>query len=77
MKALFRTDNGWTGAWRVAGLLTRFTAASIALIMLGAITLVQLPHGFFMNWFGIAAALLIEGGGRWSADRGVAESIAQ
>jgi putative oxidoreductase len=59
--------------------------------MLGAITMVHLPHGFFMNWvgqqqaegyeyhllvIGMAAALLITGGGRWSVDRGVAERSA-
>ena len=74
----------------LAGFLTRFTAASLTFIMLGAITTVHLPHGFFMNWFGqrgegyeyhllvigMAAALLITGGGRWSVDRGVAERIA-
>ncbi len=75
----------------LAGFLTRFAAASLAVIMLGAITMVHLPHGFFMNWggqqqgegyeyhllvIGIAAALLITGGGRWSADRVVAERIA-
>jgi putative oxidoreductase len=52
--------------------------------------MVHLPHGWFMNWFGqrgegyeyhllvigMAAALLITGGGRWSVDRGVAERIA-
>ncbi len=67
----------------MAGFLTRFTAASLAVIMLGAITVVHLPDGFFMNWFGqqqgegykyhvliigIAAALLVTGGGRWSVD---------
>ena len=75
----------------LAGFLTRFAAASLAVIMLGAITMVHLPNGFFMNWFGqqqgegyeyhllvigIAAALLITGGGRWSVDRVVAETIA-
>jgi putative oxidoreductase len=75
----------------LAGFLTRFAAASLAVIMLGAITMVHLPHGFFMNWggqqqgegyeyhllvIGIAAALLITGGGRWSVDRVVAERIA-
>lgn len=75
----------------LAGFLTRFAAASLAIIMLGAITMVHLPHGFFMNWggqqqgegyeyhllvIGIAAALLITGGGRWSVDRVVAETIA-
>ncbi len=72
------------------GLLTRFTAASMSIIMLGAITMVHLPHGFFMNWFGkqqgegyeyhllvigIAAALLVTGGGKWSADQAIAEKI--
>ena len=75
----------------MAGFLTRFTAASLAVIMLGAVIMVHLPHGFFMNWFGkqqgegfeyhllivgIAAALLITGGGRWSADREIAAGIA-
>jgi len=75
----------------LAGFLTRFAAASLAVIMLGAFTMVHLPHGFFMNWggqqqgegyeyhllvIGIAAALLITGGGRWSVDRVVAETIA-
>ena len=75
----------------LAGLITRFTAASLAVIMLGAITIVHLPHGFFMNWFGtqqgegyeyhvlvigIAAALLVIGAGRWSIDREVTARIA-
>lgn len=68
----------------LAGFLTRFTAASLAVIMLGAISMVHIPHGFFMNWsgqqlgegfeyhllvIGVAAALLITGGGKWSVDR--------
>jgi putative oxidoreductase len=72
------------------GLLTRFTAASFIVIMLGAITTSHLPNGFFMNWFGkqqgegyeyhllvigIAIALLLTGAGRWSADRAIAERI--
>jgi putative oxidoreductase len=59
--------------------------------MLGAITMVHMPNGFFMNWvgqqkgegfeyhllvIGIAAALLVTGGGRWSADRVASEQIA-
>jgi len=74
----------------LAGFLTRFTAASFGVIMLGAITMVHLPHGFFMNWsgkqqgegyeyhllvIGIALALLIAGAGRWSADRMIAEKL--
>src|SRR5205823_843419 len=36
----------------IAGFLTRFVAASYVLIMLGAITMVHWPNGFFMNWMG-------------------------
>lgn len=76
----------------LAGFLTRFCAASIGVIMLGAITLVHLPNGFFMNWFGkqqgegyeyhllvigIAIALLITGGGKWSIDREIADRMAK
>jgi len=68
----------------LAGFFTRFTAASLAIIMLGAISMVHIPHGFFMNWsgqqlgegfeyhllvIGVAATLLITGGGKWSVDR--------
>ena len=74
----------------LAGLLTRFTAASLGVIMAGAIVTTHLPHGFFMNWFGkqqgegfeyhllvigIAAALLVTGGGRWSADGAMAKRL--
>jgi putative oxidoreductase len=74
----------------LVGFLTRFSAASIGVIMLGAITLVHLPNGFFMNWFGkqagegyeyhllvlgIAIALTIVGAGRWSVDQLVAEKV--
>ena len=67
----------------LAGLFTRFTAASFIVIMLGAIMTVHLPQGFFMNWFGqqtgegfefhllvigMSLALLVVGGGKW-ADR--------
>jgi putative oxidoreductase len=67
----------------IAGLLTRFTAASFIVIMLGAIATSHWPQGFFMNWFGkqqgegfeyhllvigMSAALLIAGGGKWSID---------
>lgn len=75
---------------RLAGFLTRFSAVSLAVIMLGAITMVHLPYGFFMNWFGqqqgegfeyhllvigMAAALVLTGGGKWSVDRAIAERI--
>lgn len=72
------------------GVLTRFTAASYIVIMLGAITMTHLPYGFFMNWFGkqqgegfeyhllvigISLALLATGAGKWSADRLIAEKV--
>jgi putative oxidoreductase len=72
------------------GLLTRFTAASFIVIMLGAITTSHLPNGFFMNWFGkqqgegyeyhllvigLSLALVITGAGKWSVDRLIAEKI--
>ncbi|HJT19025.1 MAG TPA: DoxX family protein [Nitrospira sp.] len=74
----------------MAGLLTRFAAASLAVIMLGAMMMVHLSHGFFMNWFGqqqgegyeyhlltigIAAALVVAGAGKWSVDRAIGERI--
>jgi putative oxidoreductase len=34
------------------GILSRFSAASIIVIMLGAIGMVHGKHGFFMNWTG-------------------------
>jgi putative oxidoreductase len=67
----------------VLGLCTRFCAASIAVIMAGAVSLVHWPNGLFMNWMGnqggegfefhllvlaICAALMVSGGGRWSLD---------
>jgi putative oxidoreductase len=67
----------------IAGFLTRFTAASFIVIMLGAIATSHWPQGFFMNWFGqqqgegfeyhllvigMSAALVLAGGGKWSID---------
>ena len=75
----------------IAGFLTRFTAASFIVIMIGAIT-THLPHGFFMNWFGqqggegfeyhllviaMSAALAIMGGGRWSVDGWIASRLGE
>ena len=76
----------------IGGLLTRFAAASVALIMAGAITLAHWPHGFFMNWFGkqqgegfeyhllvigMSLALMISGGGKWSLDRLLSQGLAR
>ena len=67
----------------IFGLLSRLCAAGITIIMLGAIFMVHLPYGFFMNWFGsnagegyeyhilaigLSLVVLIKGGGKWSID---------
>jgi len=74
----------------IAGLLTRFTAVSFMVIMLGAIITVHLQNGFFMNWLGkkagegyeyhllvigISLALLITGAGKWSVDKVIADRV--
>ena len=74
------------------GLLTRFTALSIGIIMAGAISLVHWPNGFFMNWFGkqqgegyeyhllvlaICAVLTFTGAGKWSVDGAIAKKLAR
>ena len=66
----------------IAGLGTRFAAASLVLIMLGAAWQLR-GNGFFMNWFGnqkgegvelfllavgIGLALVVTGAGKWSLD---------
>jgi putative oxidoreductase len=68
----------------ILGFLTRLCAFGIFCDMIGAIYLVHWPNGFFMNWFGkqpgegfeyhllaigMALALMITGGGKWSMDR--------
>ena len=74
----------------LAGFLTRFTAASFIIIMVGAIVMSHLPHGFFMNWsgqqqgegyeyhllvIGIGLALIVTGAGRWSIDPMIADKL--
>lgn len=74
----------------ILGGLTRFAAASIAVIMVGAITMVHGQFGFFMNWFGtqagegyeyhllaigLALSLVVSGAGRWSVDRIVSNKL--
>lgn len=70
------------------GFLTRAVALGIAAIMAAAAALVHGPNGFFMNWagtqkgegfefhvlaLGLALALVLTGGGRWSVDRRLAQ----
>ncbi len=67
----------------IVGFLTRVAAFGIASVMTGAILMVHLKHGFFMNWAGkqagegfeyhllaiaLAVALMITGGGKASTD---------
>src|SRR5271167_646421 len=76
------------GLGLIVGLLTRIAALGIGGEMIGAIFMVHLPNGFFMNWFGnqkgegieyhllaiaVAAALLLRGAGAYSADRALSE----
>jgi putative oxidoreductase len=73
------------------GAFTRVAALGIASVMLVAVATVHGQFGFFMNWTGaqkgegfeyhllvlvIAAAVMILGGGKASADRVVAEKLA-
>jgi len=74
----------------IAGFLTRFSAFGMLCTMLGAIFMVHLPNGFFMNWFGkqagegfeyhllvigMSLALLVAGGGKWSVDGAIAKKL--
>ena len=74
----------------LVGFMTRFTAASVAVIMVGAITMAHWQHGFFMNWFGqqsgegfeyhllvigMCVALVLVGAGKWSVDQGIAKGL--
>lgn len=68
----------------LVGFLTRFSAAAIIVIMLGAVFMVHLKNGFFMNWMGkgpgegveyhllviaMSLALLLAGPGRLNLGR--------
>lgn len=70
----------------LTGTATRLAAFGMAATMLGAMLLVHLPNGFFMNWGGTAAGegvelhllaiglaipLIARGGGAYSVDRGI------
>jgi putative oxidoreductase len=72
------------GLGLVVGFLSRFSAASIIVIMLGAIAMVHGKVGFFMNWMGnqggegfeyhllaiaILLVILIAGPGRYALSR--------
>jgi putative oxidoreductase len=72
------------GLGLLVGLLTRIASLGVAGLMIGAIFMVHLQNGFFMNWMGtqkgegieyhllalaMAAALLLRGAGAFSLDR--------
>lgn len=60
----------------IAGLFTRYAAAAVSAVMLGALFMVHLPAGFFLPngiefvlvLLGMAVALVLAGGGAYSAD---------
>ena len=68
----------------IAGFMTRFCAASLAVVMAGAVLMAHGQNGFFMNWFGVqqgegfeyhllvigaCLSLVISGAGAFSVDR--------
>jgi putative oxidoreductase len=76
------------GLGLIVGLLSRIAALGIGFEMIGAIFMVHLPNGFFMNWTGtqkgegfeyhllviaIAATLLLRGAGAFSLDHALSE----
>ena len=80
----------FAGLGLIVGLLTRIASFGVAGLMIGAIFMVHLPNGFFMNWsgkqagegfeyhilaLGMALAVLVGGGGRASVDRAISDSM--
>jgi len=76
------------GLGLIVGLLTRIASLGVAGLMIGAIFMVHMQNGFFMNWMGtqkgegfefhllalaMAAALLLRGAGAFSLDRTLAK----
>jgi putative oxidoreductase len=72
----------------LTGFLTRIAAFGLTCNMVVAVFMIHLKNGFFMNWLGnqkgegieyhilvvaITLALMIKGGGKWSADRLIAK----
>lgn len=74
------------------GLISRISAAAIAVIMIGAIFMVHAEFGFFMNWFGtqsgegyeyhllalgLALVVLVRGGGKWALDTEIVKKLSR
>lgn len=72
----------------IVGFLGRVGAFGVLCVMLGAVFMVHLQHGFFMNWYGtqkgegfeyhllaigMALAVLIKGSGALSVDRSLSD----
>lgn len=72
----------------IVGFLGRVAAFGVLCVMLGAIFMIHLPHGFFMNWYGsqkgegieyhllaigMALAVMIKGSGSLSIDRSMSD----
>jgi putative oxidoreductase len=72
----------------ITGFLGRVGALGILCVMLGALFMVHLPNGFFMNWMGnqkgegyeyhllaigMALAILVKGSGAFSIDRSMSD----
>ncbi len=75
----------------ITGLLSRIAAFGISVVMVVATLTVHWSNGFFMNWngnqpgegfeyhllaVGLALAVMINGGGKWSLDGLIARKIA-
>jgi putative oxidoreductase len=88
MALLIMCTEFFAGLGLIFGLLTRIASLGVAGLMIGAIFMVHLPNGFFMNWMGtqkgegiefhllalaMAAALLLRGAGAFSLDRALAK----
>ncbi len=74
----------------LTGFLTRIAAFGITVNMIVAVAMIHHKFGFFMNWFGnqkgegfefhilvvaIGIALMVRGGGTWSVDKAIADSM--
>lgn len=80
------------GALLIAGVASRLVAFAVMVEMAVAAALVHLANGFFMNWameagkghgiemnlalVALAAAVLVDGPGRWALDTKIARSLA-
>jgi putative oxidoreductase len=88
MTLLIMCTEFFGGLGLIVGLLTRIASLGVAGLMIGAVFMVHLQNGFFMNWTGtqkgegiefhllalaMAATLLLRGAGAFSLDRALAK----